>query len=107
VTNSTPGFFPAYLGSSQFWFMWGAQLELGSAPTLLLPVTTAHVSQDDYNLGATGIITTGVTFPAVGTLLWSGSFFYRCRFTDDKMKVSQFVNKFWENKQVTLRQIKL
>lgn len=62
-----------------------------------------------YTLGATGIITflSGHIPAASAVLTWTGSFYYRCRFTEDKMTVSQFVNKFWENKQVTLRQIKL
>lgn len=62
-----------------------------------------------YTLGATGIVTflAGHIPAAAAALTWTGSFFYRCRFTEDSMTVSQFVNKFWENKQVNLRQIKL
>lgn len=108
ATNLTPGFFLTYLGTSQFWFMWGVQLELGSQPTLLLPVTTAHVTQDDYNLGATGIINTPFgAFAAGGIFQWTGSFYYRVRFDDDSMDFSQFMQNFWEVKKVKLKQVKL
>lgn len=63
----------------------------------------------DYNLGATGIVTfiAGHVPAAAAVLTWTGSFYYRCRFDDDSMTVSQFMANFWENKAVKLRQIKL
>lgn len=88
-------------------YLWGAQFEQTNLPTLYLPTTTVSVFRNEYTLGATGIITTAIAYAAAAILSWTGSFFYRCRFTDDKMTVSQFVNKFWENKSVTLRQKKL
>lgn len=86
---------------------WGAQLENNFAPTMYIQTVAAQVSVTDYSLDAVGNLTMGAAIPSNATLLWSGSFFYRCRFTEDKMTVSQFVNKFWENKSVTLRQIRL
>lgn len=89
--------------------IWGAQFEQTAVLTFYSKTTTAVVALTAYTLGATGVITLANTVAAVvGAILnWTGSFFYRCRFTDDKMTVSQFVNKFWENKSVTLRQKKL
>lgn len=87
--------------------VWGFQLEANTQPTLYLPTTTAAVTQQDYTLGATGIITTIVAFAANAFLQWSGSFFYRCRFDDDSMTSTQFLQNFWENKKVKFRQIKL
>jgi hypothetical protein len=88
--------------------VWGFQLEQGTQATMYLPSTTAQITQDDYTIGPTGIFNTSpVVFPAVGVFQWSGSFFYRCRFDDDSLDVSQFLNKFWEAKKVTLRQVKL
>lgn len=87
--------------------IWGFQIEANTQPTLYLPTTTVAVTQQDYTLGATGIIATTATLAAGGKLNWSGSFFYRVRFDDDSMTVSQFMANFWENKSVKLKQIKL
>lgn len=81
---------------------------LNGAPQIFVSGTLQTLGTA-YTLGATGIVTfLGGHIPAAAApITWTGSFFYRCRFTDDSMKVSQFVNKFWENKQVTIRQVKL
>jgi uncharacterized protein (TIGR02217 family) len=62
-----------------------------------------------YSISGTG----GVTFtsghiPSSGSILtWSGSFYYRVRFDDDAMELSQFLANFWELKKLKLKQIKL
>jgi uncharacterized protein (TIGR02217 family) len=70
--------------------------------TLQTPVT-------NYALGATGIVTfTAGHIPAATALLtWTGSFYYRVRFDTDAMTSTQFLQNFWENKKVQLKQIKL
>lgn len=65
------------------------------------------VATSNYTLGATGIATFAAA-PALGAVLsWTGSFFYRCRFDDDTFGATQFMNKFWSTKKLTLKQIKL
>lgn len=86
---------------------WGFQFELGSQATMYLTTTTTTVTQLDYTLGATGIIATTAVLAAAAALLWSGSFFYRCRFSDDTMTVTQFMNKLWKNAKVNFEQVKL
>jgi hypothetical protein len=91
-------------------YCWGAQFEAltyASQATEYVSTTTVPVTQTDYVLGATGIITTPSALAAGGALKWSGSFFYRCRFDDDSFTVSQFMNQLWENRKVVLRQVKL
>lgn len=63
----------------------------------------------NYTLGATGIVTfTAGHFPAAAAVIaWTGSFYYRCRFDDDSMDFSQFMNDFWSNPTVVLQQVKL
>ena len=62
-----------------------------------------------YTLGATGIVTflAGHIPAAAAALTWTGSFYYRVRFDTDAMTVTQFLNNFWENKKVSLQQVKL
>lgn len=70
--------------------------------TLQTPVT-------NYALGATGIVTfTAGHIPAAAAVItWTGAFYYRCRFADDTLSNEQFMNKWWQNQKVTLRQVKL
>lgn len=97
-------------------FIWGAQYESSAIsaegtvlPTIYMPTTTATVTQYDYSVNATGIVTlnTPVAANANALLAWTGSFYYRVRFADDSMTVTQFLSNFWENKKVKLRQVKL
>jgi hypothetical protein len=103
-------------------FVWGAQFENcaaypaygpgagGAFPTMYLPTTTATITQPDYSLGPTGIVTiTSAHFGAIAgiPLQWSGAFYYRVRFDDDSLDFSQFMQNFWELKKLKLRQVKL
>jgi uncharacterized protein (TIGR02217 family) len=57
----------------------------------VLQTLTTH-----YTIGPTGIITF-VTAPAVAAALtWTGSFYYRCRFSDDELVLSKTMYKWWE-----------
>lgn len=51
----------------------------------------------------------GITFPAQPaaghTLSWTGTYYYLCRFKDDKLTVEQFMNLMYEQKGLTLRTV--
>lgn len=60
-----------------------------------------------YTISATGIVTF-VTAPTGGqALTWSGSFYYRCRFDEDRLTTAQFMNRLWSTKMIKLRNIPL
>lgn len=60
-----------------------------------------------YTLGPTGIVTF-VTPPTGGhALTWTGSFYYRCRFTSDRMAYREFMNNWWDLSGLSFRSIKL
>jgi hypothetical protein len=109
ITPTTTGSGSAYAGavSGKIATVWGFQIEQATQSSAYLPTTTSTATVTDYSLGATGIITMSYALAAAIKLLWSGSFFYRVRFDDDSMTVSQFMANFWENKSVKLKQIKL
>lgn len=70
----------------------------GSPSIYKAGVLQATVS--DYNLGATGIVSF-VTAPANGAALtWTGSFYCRVRFAQDKADFNQFLYQLWELKKL-------
>lgn len=88
--------------------MWGAQLETGSYATRYLPTTTSTVSvgaEVSVSLGTVSILP-GLGAPANGVpLLWSGSFRYRCRFSEDSIDFVEFMQNLWELKQLKFEQV--
>lgn len=54
-----------------------------------------------YTLGPTGIVTFVSPPAAAAPLTWTGSFYYRCRFTDDTLTLAEFVQKYWSTKSVS------
>lgn len=110
---------PTYTGSSAYTYLWGAQLEAGTVETALIPVTTAHLTNggSDYSLTTmTESGTSVLTFqqvqmsaaPANGVqILWSGSFFYRCRFSDDKIDFKENFSQLWTLQKLPLEQVLL
>lgn len=68
---------------------------LNGTPILYDNGTT--ISAANYAIGATGIVTFGAGHaPAAGhTLTWSGSWYYRCRFDEDRIAWKRFMSKLW------------
>jgi uncharacterized protein (TIGR02217 family) len=57
---------------------------------------------------AGGINFLGGHFPtAAAVLTWTGSFYYRCRFDDDAMTATQFMQNLWSTGSIKFRQVKL
>jgi len=67
------------------------------------------ISSSNYTIGATGLVTFGAGhFPAAGhALTWSGSFFYRCAFDDDKLELAKFMSQWWALKKIPFTTVKL
>ena len=60
-----------------------------------------------YAIGPTGIVTTDwIPWPN-DQLLWSGSFYYRCRFDDDEIDWTKFMNQWWSAKKVAFTSVTL
>ena len=60
------------------------------------------ISAANYTIGATGLVTFGAGhFPTSGHLLtWTGSFYYRCRFDEDEIDWTKFMDHRWSAKKV-------
>jgi uncharacterized protein (TIGR02217 family) len=65
------------------------------------------ISGSTYTIGPTGVVTFS-TLPTVGhTLTWSGSFWYRCAFDEDKLDLIKFMNQWWSIKKLPFTSVKL
>lgn len=76
------------------------------------PILYANGSQiafGTYSIGPTGLVTFAAGHaPANGvSLTWSGSFYYRCAFDDDKLDLTKFMSQWWAAKKVSFTSIKL
>lgn len=61
----------------------------------------------NYTIGPTGIVTLASAGAAGHPLTWSGSFYYRCRFDEDRLPVTEFMRRFFSTRQIRLRSVKL
>lgn len=55
----------------------------------------------DYTVSSTGMLTFTVA-PGVLPVTWTGSYFYRARFTADTQEFDKFMNQLWSASQVDL-----
>lgn len=57
-------------------------------------------SGTDYTIDSSGIVTFTSPPAAAAALTWTGSYYYRCRFSNDIAEFNLFMNELWEAKSV-------
>ena len=57
----------------------------------------------DYN---TGLITFTTAPAASAVLTWTGTYYWRCRFAEDMIKGSKFMNTFWDMQNLKFQSVK-
>lgn len=78
-------------GSAPMWSVYGTAPMWTNVRSYALGV--------DFTVSSTGLITF-TTAPVSGeTLIWSGEYYYRCRFIDDAQDFSKFMHQLWEHKK--------
>jgi len=109
----------SYLGvAGDGLYVWGAQFETGVQQTAYIPTTTAAASNGGSDYSLTDVTTAGAittfqqvqftTAPLNGeSILWSGSFFYRCRFSEDKIDLQNDMSKLWSLRSLTFDSVLL
>lgn len=65
-------------------------------------IKASGVAVTGYTVGSTGMVTFTTAPSAGATLTWSGSFYYRCRFTKDVQDYSRFLADLWDAKKVEM-----
>lgn len=85
----------------QLFRSFGGNLEavgnLNGAPSIYI---NGVLQATGYTISATGVVTFTVAPANAAALTWSGNYFYRCRFLQDSMDFSKFMNALWEAKKV-------
>lgn len=78
---------------------------LNGTPTLF--DNGSSILGSHYTIDATGGITFS-TSPTTGhAITWTGAFYYRCRFDDDKIDWTKFLNKWWKASRIGFESILL
>lgn len=54
----------------------------------------------DFTLGAQGVITFDTAPAAAAVLTWTGTYYFRCRFTNDVQEFNQFMRALWNLQQL-------
>lgn len=57
---------------------------------------------NSYTISAAGLMTFSSPPESGVAITWTGTFYYRCRFSKDSIEFNQFVANFWEAKKIEL-----
>ncbi len=74
--------------------------------TPTIKVNGVTVSPDDYTLSDTGLVTFD-TAPVSGNITWTGNYYFRCRFLEDKADFKQFAYNLYSCEQLSLITVKI
>lgn len=86
-------------------YLYGSQCEISAMPTTYIDQTSTITAVTDAT-DTDGLITFA-NAPSVGdSIVWSGQFYFRCRFLNDDIELSQFMYDLWELKKVEFISIK-
>lgn len=79
--------------------------DLNGSPSVYVSGTLKTLGTD-YTLSASGLITFSAALATGAAVTWTGSFYRRCRFLQDSLEFSKFMNLLWEAKKVEFQSVK-
>ena len=79
---------------------------LNGAPQIYVNGTLQTIVTN-YSISGTGVITFIAAPAAAAVITWSGSWYYRCRFTADELTPREIMKKWWELQKVEFISVKL
>lgn len=85
--------------------MMGGFVEPVFAPVGTLAIDVGGTPTTAFTLGAFGMITFTSAPPAAAPVSWSGDFNWLCRFDDDKIEFSNFMDGFWSAGRVAFTSV--
>lgn len=87
--------------------MWGAQFEARAEACEYVPTTTTQVTVTDYSVSSNGMITLTANLGTGHVLSWSGTFYWRCAFTQDTLDlINSDGIDIWKTNKITFETIK-
>ena len=60
------------------------------------------VATTAYTINSSGLITFTTAPASSAVITWTGSYYYRCRFTQDTASFDRFMNNLWELKKIQM-----
>lgn len=78
---------------------------LNGSPTIYQ--NNAVVSPSAYTINPLGVVKFTSARPLGADLRWTGDFYYRVRFSEDTLEMTQFMDTWWQSKTIILKSIKL
>lgn len=92
-------------GAGQGCYVMDAQLEDAADVTAYILNTSATVVAEasDYAVSNSGVVTLAAAPGLAALLTWSGSYYWRCRFTMPQLELQKFLSTFWEAGKVEFK----
>jgi hypothetical protein len=69
---------------------------------VITEVSVNNTPTSNYTISSVGTITFNTPPADAATLDWTGTYYYRCRFTNDEQEFNQFMSRLWDAKSVEL-----
>jgi len=85
-------------GAGGFTFVEPVQ-NLNGAPSIYVGGVLKNAGTD-YTISSTGLVTFSSAPANAVALTWTGGYYYRCRFLQDELDLSRFLQGLWEAKKV-------
>ena len=73
-----------------------------TSPAPALKNNGAVINSSGYSIGTTGLVQFSAAPLSGAVLSWSGDYYMRCRFADDKMDFERFLSLLWQAQSINL-----
>jgi uncharacterized protein (TIGR02217 family) len=67
-----------------------------TTPPVIKKSGVVQTNLTQYTIDSKGVVTFAAAPVSAAPLLWTGSFYWRCRFLDDSLDLEKFVKSMWE-----------
>lgn len=107
--NGTAGPFPLVATYGAAGYTFNELIQNTNGAPQIFDNGSLLVAGTNYTIDAVGNVTfLAGHFPVAGhSLTWTGAFYYRCAFDEDKLDLVKFMNKWWTIKKLPFTSVKL
>lgn|SRR5574340_65617 len=105
-SNPTKGQYSVNVSTGVYTF-FGEASPTGDGGTAVYISYKNQQPSSAYTISGLGVVTFTSAPPSAATITWNGTWYYRCRFTNDTMEFNEFMQNLWENQKVEFVSVKL